>query len=217
MKRFVIVLAASLCWLSPLYAQESRKYEVGAAAAYSLSIKRATANNYGFELYGGYKLNDYFSFGGGLNFVNYQSRALPSGMENVFVTTGMYRAFRPYVYCRYDLLPFSKWTPYAQVRLGYAFFKNSQLTYDVMYSYALFDESYNPADYEYLRDLDHTLGVKGGVYGAVELGASRHIGKKGGKISIGLFMELQPVRFEYNNHSERKTNITVGLKTGYTF
>lgn len=76
------------------------------------------------------------------------------------------------------------------------------------------------SEYEYLRDLDHSLGVKGNVYTSIGVGASLHLGKekKGGKLSFGVSMDLQPVKFSYYNHpQEKKVNFSIGPKIGYTF
>ena len=71
--------------------------------------------------------------------------------------------------------------------------------------------------YAYLTDLDHTLGVKGNVFGTIDLGVSRHIGTKGGKISIGVFLDVQPVKFTYYKNEQKRINTTIGSKIGVTF
>lgn len=216
MKNVIIIcLAACLCLVQTLAAQESRKYEIGVSTSYGLSLgQRGVSNNYGFDLSGGYKVNDHFSAGAGIGYVNYQSRLLPSGIERVVVQTEPYHAFRPYLYGRYDFLPDRKWTPFVGARMGYAFFSRTQMSFGLVY---YDDGTVHPSDYEYLRDLDHTLNVKGSVYGAIDLGASLHLGKKGSKLSFGVSLDYQGVQFDYYRHSERRTNLTTGPRIGFTF
>ena len=210
----ITMLAAACCLLSSLSAQEIRKFEIGADASYGISLKKLEANRYGFDLFGGYKVNEHFSAGAGVNYTGYMSRLLPSGIENVIVQTKQYHAVRPFVYARYDFLPDRKWTPFVGARLGYAFFSDSSLNYGVLYGG---DGTIDASDYEYLRDLDHTLDVKGGVFGSIDLGGSRHIGTKGAKLSFGVSLDYQPVTFDYYKHSEKRTNLTVGPKIGMSF
>ena len=213
-KRIILLFATGLCLLSSLSAQEIRKFEIGADASYGISLKKLEANRYGFDLFGGYKVNEHFSAGAGVNYTGYMSRLLPSGIENVIVQTKQYHAVRPFVYARYDFLPDRKWTPFVGARLGYAFFSDSSLNYGVLYGG---DGTIDASDYEYLRDLDHTLDVKGGVFGSIDLGVSRHIGTKGAKLSFGVSLDYQPVTFDYYKHSEKRTNLTVGPKIGMSF
>ena len=95
-------------------------------------------------------------------------------------------------------------------------FRNTSLHYTVLAT----GTAYDPIDmsaYEYLRDLDHTLGVKGNVFGTIDLGVSRHIGTKGGKISFGVFLDFQPVKFTYYKNEQKRINTTIGPKIGVTF
>lgn len=209
-----MLFATGLCLLSSLSAQEIRKLEIGADATYGVSLKKSEANRYGFDLFGGYKVNGRFSAGAGVNYTSYMSRLLPSGIENVIVQTKQYHAVRPYLYARYDFLPDRKWTPFVGVRLGYAFFSDSSLDYVVLPSYL---DPIDPAAYAYLRDLDHSLGIKGGIFGSIDLGVSRHIGTKGAKLSFGVSLDYQPVTFDYYKHSEKRTNLTVGPRIGMSF
>ena len=62
-KRIIILFATGLCLLSSLSAQEIRKFEIGVDAAYGISLKKSEANRYGFDLFGGYKVNEHFSAG----------------------------------------------------------------------------------------------------------------------------------------------------------
>ncbi len=212
--RKIVLLAAACCLLPSLSAQEIRKFEIGVDASYGISLKKSEANRYGFDLFGGYKVNEHFSAGAGVNYTSYMSRLLPSGMENIIVQTKPYHAVRPFVYARYDFLPDRKWTPFVGARLGYAFFSDSSLNYGVLYGG---DGTIDASDYEYLRDLDHTLDVKGGVFGSIDLGVSRHIGTKGAKLSFGVSLDYQPVTFNYYKHSEKRTNLTVGPKIGLIY
>ena len=212
--RKIVLLAAACCLLPSLSAQEIRKFEIGVDATYGISLKKSEANRYGFDLFGGYKVNEHFSAGAGVNYTSYMSRLLPSGMENVIVQTKQYHAVRPYLYVRYDFLPDRKWTPFVGARLGYAFFNSSSLNYGVLYGG---DGTIDASDYEYLRDLDHTLDVKGGIFGSIDLGVSRHIGTKGAKLSFGVSLDYQPVTFNYYKHSEKRTNLTVGPKIGLIY
>ena len=212
-KRIILLFATGLCLLSSLYPGD-QEFEIGADATYGVSLKKSEANRYGFDLFGGYKVNDRFSAGAGVNYTSYMSRLLPSGIENVIVQTKQYHAARPYLYARYDFLPDRKWTPFVGARLGYAFFSDSSLNYGVMYGG---DGTIDASDYEYLRDLDHTLDVKGGVFGSIDLGVSRHIGTKGAKLSFGVSLDYQPVTFNYYQHSEKRTNLTVGPKIGLIY
>lgn len=174
MKKVLLLLTVALLPLS-LSAQQQRKYEIGAEASFGISAKYR-ANHYGFDVYGGYKFNPSFSAGLGFNYSLFKGRSdLSSNLENVFITTDPYSGFRPYVYGRYDFLPGKRWTPYVGAKLGYAFFKKSQIQYNVFPTEDGYGFYYGAdmSDYEYLKDLDHTLGIKGGVFGVLDLGAGR--------------------------------------------
>ena len=210
--------------LQSVYAQEIRKYELGADASYGFGNKIQQKNNYSLGVFGGYKISSSLSVGAGLNYTKYQTRSdLPSGIENVYIFTNPYQAFRPFVYVRYDFLPAYKWTPYVDARLGYAFFTSSRISYFVN-PFALTGPDggilygVDTSEYEYLRNLDHSLGITGNVYSSVGGGASLHLGKKGGKLNFGVSLEFQPVKFSYYNHPQQsKINFTIGPKVGYTF
>ena len=97
MKKVLLLLTVALLPLS-LFAQEQRKYEIGAEASFGISAKYR-ANHYGFDVYGGYKFNDSFSAGLGFNYSLFKGRSdLSCNLENVFITTDPYSGFRPYVY-----------------------------------------------------------------------------------------------------------------------
>ena len=61
--RKIVLLAAACCLLPSLSAQEIRKFEIGVDATYGISLKKSEANRYGFDLFGGYKVNEHFSAG----------------------------------------------------------------------------------------------------------------------------------------------------------
>ena len=224
MKKILLLLTVALLPLS-LFAQEQRKYEIGAEASFGFSAQNGfnaknKSNHYSFDVFGGYKFNPSFSAGLGFNYSLFKGRSdLSSNLENVFITTDPYSSFRPYIYGRYDFLPNKRWTPYVGAKLGYAFFKNSQIQYNVFPTEDGYGFYYgvDMSPYEYLKYLDHTLGVKGGVFGILDLGAAVHIGHKGSKLSMGVSMDLQPVKFEYNGHTENRFNFTIGPKIGFIF
>ena len=226
MKKILIVWLGVMLIFPSLNAQETRKYEIGADASFGFRKKSQENNNYSFSAFGGYKLNNSLSVGAGLNYTKYQSRSdVPSGIDDVYIIIQPYQAFRPFVYAHYDFLPNFKWTPYVDARLGYAFFSNSSISYGVN-PFALTGPDggimygLDTSEFEYLRDLDHSLGVKGNVYTSIGVGASVHLGKnkKGGKLNLGVSMDLQPVSFSYYNHpQEKKVNFSIGPKIGYTF
>lgn len=226
MKKILIVWLGVMLIFPSLNAQETRKYEIGADASFGFRKKSQENNNYSFSAFGGYKLNNSLSVGAGLNYTKYQSRSdVPSGIDDVYIIIQPYQAFRPFVYAHYDFLPSFRWTPYVDARLGYAFFSNSSISYGVN-PFALTGPEggimygLDTSEFEYLRDLDHSLGVKGNVYTSIGVGASLHLGKnkKGGKLNLGVSMDLQPVSFSYYNHpQEKKVNFSIGPKIGYTF
>lgn len=226
MKKILIVWLGVMLIFPSLNAQETRKYEIGADASFGFRKKSQENNNYSFSAFGGYKLNNSLSVGAGLNYTKYQSRSdVPSGIDDVYIIIQPYQAFRPFVYAHYDFLPSFRWTPYVDARLGYAFFSNSSISYGVN-PFALTGPEggimygLDTSEFEYLRDLDHSLGVKGNVYTSIGVGDSLHLGKnkKGGKLNLGVSMDLQPVSFSYYNHpQEKKVNFSIGPKIGYTF
>ncbi len=213
MKKITLLLAIILCMSPSLLAQGTRPYEMGAKASYRIAIGRERANNYDIDFFGGYKLSKHISAGAGIQYVTYGGAVLPGGIERIYVKTHDYRGFRPYVYGRYDILPSHKWMPFVAARLGYGIFAKSQLTYGVVFGY----DNGGKEDFEYLKDLDHTLGVRGHVFASIDVGYSLHAGKKGSKFSFGFSIDMQPVRFEYNNHRENRTRFSFGPAVGFTF
>ena len=226
MKRILILWLGALLLIPSLNAQEIRKFEIGADGSFGFGKKNQENNNYSFSVFGGYKASNSLSVGAGLNYARFQGRwDVPSGIDDVYIITNPYQAFRPFVYAHYDFLPKSKWTPYVDARLGYAFFSNSSISYGVN-PFALTGPEggllygLDTSEFDYLRDLDHSLGIKGNVYTSIGVGASLHLGKnkKGGKLNFGVSMDLQPVKFSYYNHpDQKKVNFSIGPKIGYTF
>ena len=213
MKKITLLLAIILCVSPSLFAQGTRPYEMGAKASFRIAIGRERANTYNIDLFGGYKFNRHISAGAGIQYVASGGAVLPGGIERVYVATNDYRGFRPYVYGRYDLLPARKWTPFVAARLGYGIFAKSKLNYGVVFGFEPYDES----EFEYLKDLDHTLRVRGNVFASIDVGYSLHVGKKGSKFSFGFTLDMQPVEFAYNNHSEKRTRFSFGPTVGFTF
>ena len=212
MKRILILCVATLSLLQSAYAQEEKKFELGAGASFGFSLGKNQPNSYGFDLFGGYKFNPHFTAGLGINYVNYAERAdLPSLDSNLYITTTQYHAFRPFLYFRYDFLPEKKWTPYVGARVGYAFFPDASFNYRWANYQEGLQYGYVPAEYEHiLTDPAHPLGIKNGIFGTIDLGVSRHIGSKGGKISFGVSLDFQPVRFQYDQTNQKSISTTIG-------
>lgn len=219
MKRLLLVCVATLSLLQGANAQEDRKFELGAGGTFGFSLKKGHPNSYGFDLFGGYKFNPHFTAGIGVNYINYFDRVdLPSGDPNLYIQTGQYHAFRPYLYTRYDFLPDKKWSPFLGAKLGYAFFSDTHyLNRLIVSGYGLYYGNV-PAEYEHiLTDPAQTLGVRNSVFGTIDVGVSRRIGNHGGKLSLGVSLDLQPVQFKYNNSEQKKFAPTIGpsLKTSF--
>ena len=221
-KRFVLIVPLCLALMQSLAAQEVRKYEFGASAAYGIGLGKETPNNAQFGLSAGYKINEHVSAGVGFGYRYSGGVFLPSKLENVIITTKQSHAFRPFLYGRYDFLPEKKWTPFIGAKIGYAFFANSTANYNIN-PLALTPEggimygNVDVSEYEYLKDLDHTVAIKGGIFGTIDLGVSRKIGRKGGAVSLGVSMEVQPMTFRYLNQTESRTGITIGPSIGFSF
>lgn len=223
-KRFLLFITLGLAFSQSLTAQEVKKYEFGASAAYGIGLGEETLNSYKLDLSAGYKIDEHFSAGVGLGYRYAGQPLLPSNIENVYIWGKNYQSFRAFLYGRYNFLPEKKWTPFVSAQLGYAFFKNSTISYHIN-PFALFPEGqimYGEVDvdvseYEYLKDLDNTLVIKNRVFGSLDIGMSRKIGRHGGALSFGVFLDVQPARFEYNKTSHEKVYFSVGPKLGYTF
>ena len=219
MKRLLLVCVATLGLLQGANAQEERKFELGAGGSFGFSLKKGLPNSYGFDLFGGYKFNPHFTAGIGVNYINYFGRVdLPSGDPNLYIETGQYHAFRPYLYTRYDFLPEKKWSTYIGARLGYAFFSDTHYLYRWgQFSYGL-QYGTVPAEYEHiLTDPAQTLDVRNGIFGTIDLGVSRRIGNRGNKLSLGVSLDLQPVKFNYDNSTQKKFAPAVGPSIKLSF
>ena len=218
MKRKITLIV--LCLLSvaiSVSAQEMRKYEIGADVSYGISLAKSNSNHVGVNVFGGYKPTEHITIGAGINYSCFQNRLLPYDNEFVFIQTEPYHSFRPYVYGRYDFLPSCKWIPFVGARVGYGFFSKSTFIFGVLPpSGSMYGED-DLSAYEYLKDLDHTLGVKGGVFCAMNFGISRKIGQKGSRITLGASLEIQPMTFKYVDKSEYRTGITIGPNIGFSF
>ena len=219
MKRILLVCVATLGVLQGAFAQEEKKFELGVGGSFGFSLKKEQPNSYGFDLFGGYKFNPHFTTGLGVNYINYFGRTdLPSGDANLYVETGQYHAFRPYLYTRFDFLPEKKWSPFIGAKLGYAFFSDTHFLYRWgQNSYGL-NYGNVPAEYEHiLTDPAQTLGVGNNVFGTIDLGVSRRIGNRGSKLSLGVSLDLQPVKFNYNNSEQKKFAPTIGPSAKISF
>ena len=219
MKRLLLVCVATLSLLQGANAQEDRKFELGAGGSFGFSLKKGQPNSYGFDLFGGYKFNPHFTAGIGVNYINYFGRVdLPSGDPNLYLQTGQYHAFRPYLYFRYDFLPDKKWSPFIGAKLGYAFFSDTHyLNRWGHFSYGL-QYGTVPPEYEHiLTDPAQTLNITNNVFGTIDLGVSRRIGKSGSKLSFGVSLDLQPVKFNYNNSEQKKFAPAVGPSVKMAF
>ena len=219
MKRLLFVCVATLGLLQGANAQEDRKFELGAGGSFGFSLKKGQPNSYGFDLFGGYKFNPHFTTGIGVNYINYFDRVdLPSGDPNLYIQTGQYHAFRPYLYTRYDFLPDKKWSPFIGAKLGCAFFSDTHYLNRWIVSDYGFYYGTVPAEYEHiLTDPPQTLDVRNSVFGTIDLGVSRRIGHHGGKLSLGVSLDFQPVKFNYNNSEQKKFAPTIGPSAKINF
>lgn len=221
-KRIIMIITMCLLILQSLMAQEVRKFEFGASTTYGIGIGKETPNNAQFELSAGYKINEHISTGVGFGYRYSGGIFLSSSLENVFITTKQNHAFRPFLYGRYVFLPEKKWTPSVGAKIGYAFFANSTVNYNIN-PLALYPEGaimYGDVDvseYEYLKDLDHTLAIKSRLFGTIDFGVSRKIGKNGNSLSLGVSMEIQPMTFHYLDKTESRIGITIGPSMSFSF
>ena len=116
MKKILVLWLGALLLIPSLNAQEIKKYEIGADASFGFGKRNQDNNNFNFSVFGGYKVSNALSVGAGLNYARFQGRwDVSSGIENVYIITNPYQAFRPFVYAHYDFLPNFRWTPYVDV------------------------------------------------------------------------------------------------------
>ena len=192
MKRFLLVCVATLGLLQNAFAQEEKKFEFGGGASYGIGLSKGQPNSYGFDLFGGSQFTPNFTVGLGINYTNYFGRTdLPSGDENLYILTGQYHAFG--------------------AKFGYAFFS------DTIYNYGWVERTPGlhygnvPAEYEHiLTDPPKTLGIGNNFFGTLDLGVSRRIGNRGNRLSLGVSLDFQPMKFNYNNSTVKKFTPTVG-------
>ena len=219
MKRLLLVSVATLGLLQGANAQEDRKFELGAGGSFGFSLKKGQPNSYGFDLFGGYKFNPHFTAGIGVNYINYFERVdLPSGDPNLYIQTGQYHAFRPYLYFRYDFLPDKKWSPFIGAKLGYAFFPDTHYFERWVISGDGLNYGGIPRGFKHILTYPtQPLGVRNSFFGTIDVGVSRRIGNHGGKLSLGVSLDLQPVQFKYNNSEQKKFAPTIGPSLKMSF
>lgn len=213
-KKFTLSVICCLIVTLSAFGQEYQKYELGLDATLGFSMKSHQSGHYGVDIWAGIKTSKALSVGAGINYSSsFGKTYLPSGFEYVFIQTGKYHTFTPFVLCKYVLLPSNKWNPYFEARIGYGFPGNSDFSFHVLTGYD-FDADIEKQDYSYLEHLDHTLQIKGGIYAAINIGISRNMGVKDSKVSFGIRLDLQPVEFCYLNKTEHLMGITLGPYIG---
>lgn len=220
-KKIFLCLTLNCALILCLSAQEVNRIEVGMSTSYGLSLGKAHTNNYGFDVFSGYKLNECFSVGAGIYYAKYQKRAdMPSGIESVYIITKAYQAFRPFLYANYIFSPSKRWASYVGLRIGPCFSPDSEIAYSVNPLEVGTGFSYDPvdlSDFEYLKALDHSLSIRSGLFTSLYLGVSRKLGDKSSRVFVGLSWELQPFTFEYNESRIDKLNSSIGPKIGIVF
>lgn len=218
MKKSIIITLTAVALLACHGASgQERRFEVGASVGIGEEFidNKPSWSNYNAEVFGGYKINSHFVAGAGVGYAMYGGTYLDSGIEdNVSVAIPDYSGIRPFIYARYDFLPDKKWSPFVGVRLGYGFFQDSKFQFSVWSYGAGFGQDYSK--YEYLRDLDQTLGVNGGLYPSIDIGVSRNL-SSGSKITLALSFDCQYVNFKYLDKSSGVSNPSAGLKVGFIF
>lgn len=214
-KSIIICLAAVELLICHGASGQERRFEVGASVGIGEKFDNSgmTFNNCNADLFVGYKFDRHFAAGAGVGYGRYTSVSFPSGIEdNITVMSSDYGGIRPFVYARYDFFPDKKWSPFVGVRLGYGFFPDTGFKFNIM-PYSGYGEL---SKYEYLRDLDHTLGVNGSVYSSIDIGVARNL-SQGSKITFALFFDSQYVNFKYLDKSSGVRNPSAGLKVGFIF
>lgn len=221
LKKFLLCLTFNCALILCLSAQEVKRIEMGMSTSYGLSLGKAHTNNYGFDVFGGLKLKECFSIGAGMYYTKYQKRAdMPSGIESVYIITQAYQAFRPFLYANYIFSPSERWASYICLRIGPCFSPDSEIAYSVNPLEVGTGFSYDPvdlSDFEYLKALDHSLGIRGGLFTSLNLGVSRKLGDKSSRVFVGLSWEFQPFTFEYNESRIEKLNSSIGPRIGIIF
>ena len=122
MKRLLILCVATLSLLQSAYAQQLNKFEYAVGPVFGVGFAPDQAYFIGAGVLGGYRFNKFFSSGVGVDFMHYVGRQGQYYTDtNMPLLATRYNAIRPFVYCRYDILPDEDWCPYVGGRLGYAF------------------------------------------------------------------------------------------------
>lgn len=166
MKRLLILCVATLSLLQSAYAQQANKFEYAAGPVFGVGFAPDRAYFLGAGALGGYKFNKYFASGVGVDFLHYVGRpGLYYMGTNMPVFATQYNAIRPFVYCRYDILPDEDWCPFVGGRLGYAFV------------------------------LDPGFQHNAGLYGALDLGVLHRTDDKGRRQSYGISIETQYLQY----------------------
>lgn len=166
MKRFLILCFAAIGLLQSVYGQEVKKFEYAAGPTFGVGFAADRAYSFGASVLGGYHFNKYFAAGVGGDFMHYAGRlGMYSTDTNMPLYPACYNAFRPFVYCRYDILPDEEWCPYVGGRLGYAIV------------------------------LDAGFQHKAGLYSALDLGVLHRTDDKGRRQSYGISIESQYLQY----------------------
>lgn len=215
-RKYLILISLLLSLVVSSSAREKRKYEVGVSVSYGVRVSNNHDNHFGADFFGGYKPTEHIVVGAGLNYAYFRGCLLPSGIQYVSVQTDRYHAFRPFVYGKYDFTPSKNWSPYVGLKIGYGAFLKSKYSFNLLAGYDS-GTTVNPEDYAYLRDMEHTLSISGNVYSSLDLGISRDIGKNGSKVSAGVSIEMQPLRYHYFDKTEAKTGVSIGPYIGFSF
>lgn len=166
MKRFWVLCVAALVLLQSAFAQEPRRFEYAAGPILGVGFGMDNAFSVGVGGLGGYKFNKYFSSGLGIDFMSCFGRpGLYYTYTGIPVGAAHYHAIRPYIYCRYDILPDEEWSPYVGARLGYVLVPDAGFQHKV------------------------------GMYGALDLGVMHRTDDRGRKLSFGISIESQYLQY----------------------
>lgn len=174
MKRLLILCVATLSLLQSAYAQQLNKFEYAVGPVFGVGFAPDQANFIGAGVLGGYRFNKFFSSGVGVDFMHYVGRPGQYYTDtNMPLLATRYNAIRPFVYCRYDILPDEDWCPYVGGRLGYAFV------------------------------LDPGFQHKAGLFSALDLGVLHRTGNGGRWQSYGISIETQYLQYVLRRWASR--------------
>ena len=192
--------------------------EVGASAGIGIGSGADKVKTSSFSLFSGYRFDDHLSAGLGLNYAAFSGRTFPSGIDDrVFILTGKYRTWRPFVYTTYDFLPNGTFSPFVMAKAGYGFFPDSEMEMGTLVFGGFGGSGMGDLDIDAFKKMDHHLGISGGVGGSLEAGVSRKVGKNGSHVSLSVSYDVQPVTFRFLSSEEKKVNSSLGLHLGYRF